>query len=244
MSYNSYEDYLPQRPSTVNHSKNSVGSKQKQKHRRVNKKNKPSIQSPSNHKGVKRYIVRTGDTLFSIAKKHGVTVASLGTCNGIKNHNRIKKGMVLKIPAGTKKIGRRSTPSTKKGKQPFSRPDRPRFRWPVNKISAYKQDDIDGVKPIGIIITGKPGSRVISSAPGVVKKIGHMRGFGNYIVIHHAGRYATVYANVTDIAVSVGDNLQAGNVIGTINPKNRRLHFQIDLSGKPENPLDYLPKKI
>lgn len=44
------------------------------------------------------YIVKSGDTLSKIAKKHGVTVAKLAAYNGISNPNRIKVGQVIKFP--------------------------------------------------------------------------------------------------------------------------------------------------
>ena len=109
-------------------------------------------------------------------------------------------------------------------------------------MKEYKKDEFNGVRPIGIIITGTPGSAVLSSAPGVVKKIGQMRGFGKYVVINHAGRYATVYANLGEITVSEGEKILAGYMIGKINKSDKRIHFQIDFEGKPENPLKYLPK--
>ncbi|MBN1247567.1 MAG: LysM peptidoglycan-binding domain-containing protein [Anaerolineae bacterium] len=44
------------------------------------------------------YIVRAGDTLYSIASRHGVTVWALAQANGIYNLNRIYVGQYLVIP--------------------------------------------------------------------------------------------------------------------------------------------------
>jgi polysaccharide deacetylase family sporulation protein PdaB len=46
----------------------------------------------------KKYTVKAGDTLYSIAKKHGVTVAALAKANNITNYNLIRVGQVLVIP--------------------------------------------------------------------------------------------------------------------------------------------------
>ncbi|TWT27871.1 LysM peptidoglycan-binding domain-containing protein [Planomicrobium sp. CPCC 101110] len=46
-----------------------------------------------------KYTVKAGDTLYSIAKKHGVTVAALAKANNISNYNLIRVGQVLIIPA-------------------------------------------------------------------------------------------------------------------------------------------------
>lgn len=44
------------------------------------------------------YVVRSGDTLGSIAARLGVSVSTLAAANGIANPNRIYPGMVLKVP--------------------------------------------------------------------------------------------------------------------------------------------------
>ncbi|TWT04972.1 LysM peptidoglycan-binding domain-containing protein [Planomicrobium sp. CPCC 101079] len=46
-----------------------------------------------------KYTVKAGDTLYSIAKKHGVTVAALAKANKITNYNLIRVGQVLIIPS-------------------------------------------------------------------------------------------------------------------------------------------------
>jgi len=44
------------------------------------------------------YTVKSGDTLYAIAIKHGTTVAAIASLNNISNPNRISVGQVLKIP--------------------------------------------------------------------------------------------------------------------------------------------------
>jgi polysaccharide deacetylase family sporulation protein PdaB len=45
-----------------------------------------------------KYTVKAGDTLYSIAKKHNITVAKLASANKITNYNLIRVGQVLTIP--------------------------------------------------------------------------------------------------------------------------------------------------
>jgi LysM repeat protein len=47
------------------------------------------------------YRVRAGDTLGSIAARHGTSIATLVAANGIENANLIRIGQVLKVAAGT-----------------------------------------------------------------------------------------------------------------------------------------------
>jgi hypothetical protein len=48
-------------------------------------------------KAATRYQVRTGDSLWNIARKHGTTVAQLRAKNALAS-NRIKAGQVLEVP--------------------------------------------------------------------------------------------------------------------------------------------------
>src|SRR5262245_54945763 len=47
------------------------------------------------------YVVRPGDTLFSIAVRFGVSMQAIMQANGITNADRIFAGQVLRIPTGT-----------------------------------------------------------------------------------------------------------------------------------------------
>lgn len=49
----------------------------------------------------KTYTVKSGDTLYSIARAYGVTVAALAAVNNITNYNLISVGQVLVIPSTT-----------------------------------------------------------------------------------------------------------------------------------------------
>lgn len=238
----SYENYRPKkniqarRPSGQQKKRSSFIKIRKNTNIEPGKKNTVK-------KASRTHTVRPGDTLTGIARKTGTTVETLIACNKLKNKNAIKVGMSLKVPAAARTHLPPPVLKADPGKIAKSN-NSPRFRWPVSSVINYHNDGRDGVKPIGIIITGKKGSPVLSSASGTVKKIGSMRGFGNYIVIAHKGRYSTVYANLDRISVASGDRVAAGNTIGRINSSNQKLHFQIDLEGKPENPLKYLPGNI
>ena len=45
------------------------------------------------------YTVQRGDTLYSIARRHGVSVWDIVSANGITNPNLIYPGQQLRIPA-------------------------------------------------------------------------------------------------------------------------------------------------
>jgi LysM repeat protein len=48
---------------------------------------------------VKTYTVKSGDTLWGIASKLGVSATALAELNGITNANLLRVGQVLKVPS-------------------------------------------------------------------------------------------------------------------------------------------------
>ncbi len=189
------------------------------------------------------YTVKKGDTLFRIAQNNKVTVREISDLNKLDDRSRIYAGMKLRIPLkgngdnNQKKSiikNKASSVTSAGGVQKF------KFLWPMKKVDNFKRDGNESVKPIGIIITGPPRAEVFASEAGVVMRTGYMRGFGRYVVVNHGERYLTVYSNLLVVNVKEGDRLRKGAGIGLIS-EDRTLHFQIDVAGKPRNPLEYLP---
>lgn len=241
VTYDSYENYRADRDRN-DHSTTKISRKNQRKqgaHSYVSARRNPNTLKNINHTF---YTIRKGDTLTAIAKKNKIPLSSLLSTNRLTAASILKKGMVIKIPNKQLLSIPSEKPILSRGveKKPAGGP---LFRWPIKGVIDYRHDGFNGVKSIGIIITGKPGATVHSSASGTVKKIGRMRGFGNYIVINHTKRFCTVYSNLDVILVSIGDSITAGNAIGKINSSENKIHFQIDQAGKPQNPLQYLPEK-
>ncbi len=185
--------------------------------------------------GIMRYKVNKGDTLFKVSEKYNVPIIEIIKSNNIKNDDKISEGMIIRIPV------KRITTESKKENLYKNSAQAPPFIWPMKNIYNTKRDEFDGVKPIGIIITGKPGNYVLSSADGIIEKIGYMRGFGHYIIVKHVNKYLTIYSNLKEIDVTEGCRIRSGQALGRID--GNKLHFQIGHSGKPEDPLIYLSKR-
>ncbi len=223
----SYENYYKERST---HKNETGGPLKKNKSRGADERNGST------------YRVKNRDTLYGISKKLHLSMNDLASCNGLAMDARLTRDMVLKIP-GCRTNGLRVEKPVQGDRNASTPAKVPRFSWPVNRVMEYKSDEANGVKSIGLIIFGKPGSPVLSSSRGTVKKIGKMRGFGKYIIVEHSDRYATVYSNLGEICVTQGQSVNAGREIGKIDPVEKKLHFQIDYAGKPQNPLKFLPKK-
>jgi lipoprotein NlpD len=97
----------------------------------------------------------------------------------------------------------------------------------------------------GVDIGGKPGDPVVAAAAGQVLYTGTgIRGFGKLIVIRHENGFSSVYAHNRQILVKEGQTVSRGQRIaemGDSDADQPKLHFEIRKSGKPVDPLRYLP---
>lgn len=76
-------------------------------------------------------------------------------------------------------------------------------------------------------------------------------GYGNYIIIYHNARFATLYGHLQGFAVSTGSEVKRGQVIGYSGgargavgagySTGPHMHFEIRENGATINPLNYLP---
>ena len=97
----------------------------------------------------------------------------------------------------------------------------------------------------GVDLDGNTGDRVRAARSGEVILAGESGGFGNIIVIYHGLGYSTLYAHLSRIEVSVGQNVASGDRIGAIGSTGwstgPHLHFELRIDGKAVDPTPYLP---
>lgn len=88
------------------------------------------------------------------------------------------------------------------------------------------------------------GTPIHAAAPGVVTYCGWMSGYGNFTIVEHGGGLATTYAHQSSIAVSCGQQVSQGQVIGYVGSTGHstgpHLHFEVRVNGAPVDPLGYL----
>ena len=69
-------------------------------------------------------------------------------------------------------------------------------------------------------------------------------GYGNYVIISHDGTYSTLYGHLASAAVSVGQYVNQGDVIGYIGSTGwstgAHLHFEVRVNGSACDPLGYV----
>ncbi len=100
----------------------------------------------------------------------------------------------------------------------------------------------------GIDIGAKPGTPIYAAAAGtVVYSDDKQRGYGNLVILKHAGGWATVYAHNRRNLVDEGDTVRQGAPIAEVGSTGRstgpHLHFEVRRRGKAVDPLKQLPKR-
>ena len=96
----------------------------------------------------------------------------------------------------------------------------------------------------GIDIAANYGDPVYASAAGDVEQAGWNGGYGRYIKISHGNGYETAYGHMSSIAVSSGESVKKGDIIGYVGSSGYstgpHLHFEVLLNGQTVNPLKIL----
>lgn len=95
----------------------------------------------------------------------------------------------------------------------------------------------------GIDIGAPYGTSIYASDGGLVVTATYSYSYGNYVMIcHGVGRY-TLYAHMSSIAVSEGDTVKQGSVIGYVGSTGYstgpHIHFEIMENDTRVNPLNY-----
>ena len=98
----------------------------------------------------------------------------------------------------------------------------------------------------GIDLVERFGSPVFAADDGVVVLVGSSgSGYGNYVVIAHAGGFDTLYGHLSSILVKAGQRVTQGTAVGlegsTGNSTGPHLHFELRIGQKPVDPTPYLP---
>lgn len=82
------------------------------------------------------------------------------------------------------------------------------------------------------------------TAPGVVTKAGWNGGYGRMVEVDHGNGFATRYGHLSEIDVTVGQKLAAGDIIGKTGSSGRstgpHLHYEVRHNGDAVDPLRFL----
>jgi murein DD-endopeptidase MepM/ murein hydrolase activator NlpD len=95
----------------------------------------------------------------------------------------------------------------------------------------------------GIDYAAPTGTKVKSTADGVVNFVGTQNGFGQVIIVQHQGHYSTVYAHLSRFAPGLrkGQRVAQGEYIGNVGSTGwatgPHLHYEFRINNVQQNPL-------
>lgn len=189
------------------------------------------------------YTVAVGDTLWDIARRHGVSVEVLAAANRLSPTTILRPGEVLSLPAGRQERDepRASTTALRARARmlwPSSGIITSRFGWRIHPIFGTREFHT------GLDIATRWGSPVLAARAGVVRFVGWMAGYGRMVVVDHGRGLETVYSHLSAALVRPGQYVAQGEVIGRIGSTGwstgPHLLFEVRRNGVPVDPLRYL----
>lgn len=189
--------------------------------------------------GVEHTVVK-GDTLKSIANKYKVNVNEILFANDISIDAELKVGDKLLVP-GAEIISEAATPkpktnstSTKTGKD---------LQPSVGSTSGYFKNPVPGarrtrgIKPghMGVDLAAPTGTPIHAAAGGtvIIARMGYNGGFGNYVVIQHPNGTKTLYAHMSKLGTSTGEQVSQGETIGYVGSTGQSTgpHLHVEVIG-------------
>jgi lipoprotein NlpD len=214
------------------------------------------------------YVIRRGDTLYSIAWNFGVDYRQLASWNRIPYPYTIYPGQRVRLSAPYARSvppprqtarppvrgGRKqeaATTHTEPAKVPLPKDDEAtavvklHWQWPtkgrVTQSFSAKDQNRKGIE-----ITGKLGQEVQAAEAGKVVYSGSgLIGYGKLIIIKHNGEYLSAYGHNRTLLVKEGAQVSRGMRIAEMGKDNNGgavLHFEVRRNGTPVDPLALLPQ--
>ena len=200
------------------------------------------------------YIVKKGDTLYSIATEFGVDFRDIAKDNSIENIDSIEVGQKLKISQEKSQDNLESSskektlPSVEPKKNTTNKSQSKSvttvWRKPVDGKAVYRFNQGSDEKARGIGFKLDSESPVFAVAPGKIVYSGSgLRGYGKLIIVKHDDVYLSVYAHVDRILGLEGQVVAQGQQIaiaGGGREGSSIFHFEVRKKGRPVDPSRFL----
>jgi lipoprotein NlpD len=194
------------------------------------------------------YVVAPGETLDLIAARAGVPAEDILELNGFESAALVKPGtllFVMTVPEGATATATGTTPAAAMADLGVA----PALRWPLTTLHILVGSPFGarwGKPHEGIDLPAPVGTPVFAAADGRVVYAGAaVRGYGNLIVLKHAGDLLTAYAHNSVLLVSQGQAVRCGDRIALVGQSGHatgpHLHFEVRSGQIPRDPMSYLP---
>ncbi|MEE1030532.1 MAG: peptidoglycan DD-metalloendopeptidase family protein, partial [Ruminococcus sp.] len=126
--------------------------------------------------------------------------------------------------------------------------------WPlpgntyISSYFGYRSSPTAGASTYhqGIDIPAPAGTSILACKSGVVTAAGYTSTRGYYVTINHGNGISACYMHMKKYAVSVGQSVSTGQVIGYVGTTGvstgNHLHLSVIVNGVNRNPLDYISR--
>jgi len=192
------------------------------------------------------HVVQPGETLYSIAWRHGVDYQALARWNRLDNPDLLFVGQRLRLRPADDAVARPAATPVRTPQPAVADAPALRWSWPTRGTLLRQFGDRGGLSN-GIGIGGTAGQEVRAAAAGRVVYAGSgLQAYGQLVIINHDDRFLSAYGYNERLLVSQGDAVALGQPIARmgLGPERRaQLHFEIRRNGTPVDPLTYLPRQ-
>jgi murein DD-endopeptidase MepM/ murein hydrolase activator NlpD len=196
------------------------------------------------------YTVRAGDTLYSIARRHGLDWHALVEANpSLQSMAELQPGQIIIIPSeGAGASGGQAAESGMPGPAATRNPGyaspipaEPNFIWPLRGeiIARFGQSGS------GVDIRAGAGQTVVAAKSGRVNVFEKAPEYGKVIVLEHQDGSATYYGRLGEILVAHGAWVKQGEAIATAGSSGgngAELQFRVMENDQFVDPLRVLPR--
>ncbi len=195
------------------------------------------------------HTVTKGQTLKSLSKIYKVDAEDIALYNGLAENSKLTVGDKLVIPGGDLLVeegGDKPAPNLKssvaKDKDYYLKnPIKNLVGYFVNPVpTGHKTQGLHGPGHRGIDIGAPTGTEMYAAADGRVFaiktgcKVGQRRcggGYGNLVIIEHPNGTRTLYAHMSKVIVSTGQQVNRGELIGYVGNTGKstgpHIHFEV-----------------
>ena len=216
-----------------------------------------------------RHRVESGETAYSIARLYGVSVTALASWNGLGPDLAVRENQELLIPIVGDANRISSVPDETQPGQgtPITAPPSAAAPLPEDITAAVVPESpdlgaqrtppggrltppvsgsvsrrYDPGNPNGIGFAVSAGTQVKAAAPGEVALISEaLGGLGTIVLVRHRDDLITTYSTLSDVRVSEGQQVQAGQVIGVVaDRENPELQFDVFRGTTSVDPTPYI----
>lgn len=109
------------------------------------------------------------------------------------------------------------------------------YRVPVEGrlVTGVGEISPSGVHSRGLTFVTGPRAAIVAPAVGRIRYAAPFRGYGNIVIMDHGRGWTTVITNLAELRVGVGQNVQAGALLGRAGVAATRVTVELRRDGRP-----------